>query len=126
MSNLIQKGTVFNSESLVDYSEGGIVSRQISKNDSGNLTVFSFDEGQGLSEHTSPFDAIVQILDGEAEIRIDGNPLVLQRGESVIMPANIPHSLHAVKRFKMLLTMIRFKSKVAQTETQTETQLTVA
>ena len=73
----------------------------------GNITIFSFDKGQGLTEHTANFDAFVQILDGEAEIRIDGTPYLLKKGDSIIMPANRPHALRAVKRFKMLLIMIR-------------------
>lgn len=93
--------------SLVDYSEGGVVSKQVLKNDVGNVTLFSFDKGQGLSEHTAPFDAMVQVLDGTAEIRIGGNPLTVKAGETIIMPANVPHALQAIERFKMLLTMIR-------------------
>lgn len=91
----------------VDYSEGGIVSKQVVKNNSGNLTLFSFDKGQGLSQHTAPFDAVVQILDGEAEVILDGVPHLLKEGETIIMPANVPHALNAVERFKMLLTMIK-------------------
>lgn len=91
----------------VDYSEGGIVSKQVVKNNSGNLTLFSFDKGQGLSQHTAPFDAVVQILDGEAEVVLDGVPHLLKEGETIIMPANVPHALNAVERFKMLLTMIK-------------------
>ena len=83
------------------------ISKQVLKNEVGNITLFSFDQGQGLSEHTAPFDAFVQILEGEAEIRIGGQPLLLKAGRSVIMPANVSHALHATKRFKMLLTMIR-------------------
>jgi quercetin dioxygenase-like cupin family protein len=77
------------------------------KNNSGNLTLFSFDKGQGLSQHTAPFDAVVQILDGEAEVVLDGVPHLLKEGETIIMPANVPHALNAVERFKMLLTMIK-------------------
>ncbi|MCL2349131.1 MAG: cupin domain-containing protein [Planctomycetaceae bacterium] len=107
MTDVFQKGCVLNLKSLIDYAEGGVISKQVLKNEVGNITLFSFAQGQGLSEHTAPFDAVVQILDGEAEIRIGGNPLLLTTGETVIMPANIPHALHAVKKFKMLLTMIR-------------------
>ena len=107
MTDVFQKGTVLNLKSLVDYADGGVISKQVLKNEVGNITLFSFDQGQGLSEHTAPFDAVVQILDGQAEIRIGGTPLRLTIGETVIMPANIPHALHAVKKFKMLLTMIR-------------------
>ncbi len=107
MSTTFEKGVVFDFASLIDYSQGGVVSKQVLKNEVGNITLFSFDAGQGLSEHTAPFDAVVQVLDGEVEIRIDGRPISVEAGESIIMPANVPHALQAVKRFKMLLTMIR-------------------
>ena len=99
--------TVFNTVQQIDYSEGGVISKQIVKNQTGNVTLFSFDKGQGLSEHAAPFDALVQIVEGEAEIRIDGNPHIVKAGEFIIMPANITHALHATEQFKMLLTMIR-------------------
>ena len=92
---------------LVAYQRGSVVSRTIIDKQTGTLTLFSFDEGQGLSEHTAPFDALVCLLDGEAEISISGKPFHLREGEMIIMPANEPHALKAVKRFKMLLTMIR-------------------
>ena len=101
------KATVLDISASVEYSDGGIISEQVLKNEVGNITLFSVDQGQGLSEHTAPFDAFVQILEGEAEIRIGGQPLHLKAGRSVIMPANVSHALHATKRFKMLLTMIR-------------------
>ncbi|GAK37043.1 cupin domain-containing protein [Bacteroides graminisolvens] len=107
MSELFKKASVLNLKQSVDYSEGGIVSKQVVKNNSGNLTLFSFDKGQGLSQHTAPFDAVVQILDGEAEVVLDGVPHLLKEGETIIMPANVPHALNAVERFKMLLTMIK-------------------
>ena len=94
-------------EDLVTYQEGSVVSRTILKRDTGNVTVFAFDQGQALSEHTAPFDAMVEVLDGEAEVSIAGNPLLVSKGEMVIMPANKPHALKAVTRFKMALTMIR-------------------
>ncbi len=100
-------GKVLNLSSLVDYQEGAVVSRTLVKKDAGNITLFSFDQGQGLSEHTAPFDAVVYILDGEAEVVISGNSNHLKAGEMIIMPANEPHSLKAIKRFKMLLVMIR-------------------
>ena len=84
-----------------------MVSREIIRKDTGTVTVFAFDEGQGLSEHTAPFDAMVTILDGEGEITISGNPFRVKEGETIIMPANQPHALQAVKRFKMLLTLVR-------------------
>ena len=107
MSELFKKASFLNLKQSVYYSEGGIVSKQVVKNNSGNLTLFSFDKGQGLSQHTAPFDAVVQILDGEAEVILDGVPHLLKEGETIIMPANVPHALNAVERFKMLLTMIK-------------------
>ena len=92
---------------LADYQEGSVVSRTIIDKKTGTVTFFAFAEGQGLSEHTAPFDALVYLLDGEAEIVISGNAIRLKDGEMVIMPANQPHSLRAVKNFKMILTMIR-------------------
>ena len=92
---------------LADYQAGAIVSRQIIKGEGGNVTLFAFDEGQELSEHSTPFHALVQVLDGEAEIRISGKPFVLKAGESILMPADHPHALKASKKFKMLLTMLK-------------------
>lgn len=96
-----------NLEKMIDYSAGGVVSKQILKNQAGNITLFSFDQGQGLTEHTAPFDAVVELLDGEAEIIIGGHTNLVKKGESIIMPANITHALQAVKAFKMLLIMIK-------------------
>jgi len=92
---------------LVDYHEGSVVSRTIIDKKTGTLTLFAFGEGQGLSEHTAPFDALVYLLDGEAEITISGKTLGLNEGEMVIMPANEPHAMKAIKKFKMVLVMIR-------------------
>jgi quercetin dioxygenase-like cupin family protein len=92
---------------LADYQEGSVVSRTIIDKKTGTVTFFAFDEGQGLSEHTVPFDALVYLLEGEAEIVISGKPIKLKDGEIVIMPANQPHALRATKNFKMILTMIR-------------------
>ena len=92
---------------LVDYQPGSIVSREILKKTTGKVTLFAFDAEEGLSEHTSPFDALVQILEGEAEITIAGKPNHVGEGEMILMPANQPHALKALKRFKMVLTMIR-------------------
>ncbi len=92
---------------LAEYQKGSVVSRTIIDKKTGTVTFFAFDEGQGLSEHTAPFDALVCVLDGEAEIVISGKRLCLREGEMVIMPANEPHALRAVKKFKMILTMIR-------------------
>jgi quercetin dioxygenase-like cupin family protein len=92
---------------LVQYQNGSVVSKQIIKKDIGTVTVFAFDKGEGLSEHTAPFDALVQILDGVAEISIAGNPHTVKSGEFIVMPANESHALKAVERFKMMLVMIR-------------------
>jgi quercetin dioxygenase-like cupin family protein len=92
---------------LVQYAEGSIVSRAIAQKPVGSLTLFAFDEGQALSEHTAPFDALVQVLDGAAELTIGGMAVQAEAGQSVLMPANIPHAVTARRRFKMLLSMIR-------------------
>ncbi|MGC8816226.1 MAG: cupin domain-containing protein [Candidatus Hadarchaeum sp.] len=92
---------------LVAYQEGSVVSREIMRKKAGTVTLFSFDKGQGLSEHTAPYDALVQIIDGEAEITISKKKYHLSSGEAILMPANEPHALFACERFKMLLTMIR-------------------
>lgn len=92
---------------LAEYQTGAVVSRQVTKAEVGNVTLFAFDEGQELSEHTAPFDALVHVLDGEVEIKISGKPFLLKAGEAIIMPADEPHAVRATKKFKMLLTMIR-------------------
>ncbi|WP_410508354.1 cupin domain-containing protein [Methanosarcina hadiensis] len=94
-------------EDLIDYQEGSVVSREIIRKGTGTVTIFAFDKGEGLSEHTAPFDAMVQVIDGKAEIIISGNKNILEKGDMIIMPANEPHALNAVERFKMVLTMIR-------------------
>jgi quercetin dioxygenase-like cupin family protein len=92
---------------LVQYQNGSVVSREVVRKPTGTVTAFAFDPGQGLSEHTAPFDALVYILDGTAEITLAGRPVQARAGEMVIMPANQPHALNAVQRFKMLLVMIK-------------------
>lgn len=92
---------------LLDYVPGAVVSRTLAQKPAGAVTLFSFDAGQGLSEHTAPFDALVQVLDGEVTITIAGKPVKAEAGESVLMPANVPHALSSEQRFKVLLTMIR-------------------
>ena len=99
--------TIMKFDEKVDYSPEGIVSKRVLQKEKGNLSLFAFDKGQQLSEHSAPFDALVQVLDGEAEIIIDKKSHNLLAGESIIMPANIPHAVFAVERFKMLLTMIK-------------------
>jgi len=92
---------------LVTYREASIVSKTLIERETGTVTLFAFDEGQGLSEHTAPFDAMVCVLDGEAEITISGNPIVVRQGEMLVMPAEEPHAVKAITPFKMMLTMIR-------------------
>ncbi len=94
-------------DQAVNYSDNSIVSRQVIKEAGGNVSLFAFDGGQELSEHTAPFDALVQVLEGKAEISIAGKKYILIQGSSIIMPASVPHAVRAVERFKMLLTMIR-------------------
>ena len=101
------KSQVLHMADLTSYQDGSVVSRQITKDEAGNVTLFAFDEGQELSEHTAPFDALVHVLDGQVEVRISGTPFELKTGDAIIMPANEPHALKAVTKFKMLLTMIR-------------------
>jgi quercetin dioxygenase-like cupin family protein len=101
------KSEVLNFADMVEYQTGSVVSRQITKAEGGNVTLFAFDEAQELSEHTAPFDALVEVLDGKAEIRISGKGYTLEGGQAIIMPANEPHALKAVTKFKMLLTMIK-------------------
>lgn len=91
----------------IDYQSGGIVSKQIIKTAAGNVTLFAFDAGQGLTEHTSPFDALVTVLEGEAEVTIGGVRHVVKTGGVLQLPANIPHGVQAVRRFKMTLTMLK-------------------
>ncbi len=101
------KGRAFNLENHIDYAADSVVSKTLIKKEIGTITLFAFDQGQGLSEHTAPFDAVVHILDGTADITIGGQPQIVNAGEMLIMPANISHALQANKRFKMLLVMIR-------------------
>ena len=101
------KSKPFTIENLIDYQENSVVSREIIRKETGTVTIFAFDKGEGLSEHTAPFDAMVQVVDGTAEIIISGNKNVVKSGEMIIMPGNVPHALNAVERFKMVLTMIR-------------------
>jgi quercetin dioxygenase-like cupin family protein len=100
-------GRVLKLAGLLDYQEGAVVSRTIIDKRTGTVTLFAFDEGEGLSEHTAPFDALVYVLDGEAAITVSGKESRVTAGEMLIMPANEPHALRAVKRFKMLLVMVR-------------------
>jgi quercetin dioxygenase-like cupin family protein len=98
---------VMNFNDMIEYSPAGIISKQIIKKPTGNVTLFSFDTGQGLSEHTAPFDALVNVIEGQATVMIDGRNYTLKAWDSIIMPADVPHALSAPVRFKMLLTMIK-------------------
>jgi len=98
---------VFSLVDRIEYSKCSVVSQQITKNKSGNITLFAFDAGQQLSEHSAPFDAVVEVVDGTAEIHIAGKPYQVHAGEMIILPANIPHAVYAPMAFKMLLIMIR-------------------
>ena len=101
---LIQKN---NLESLLDYQKDSVVSKTIIGKKTGTITLFAFDKEQGLSEHTAPYDAMVYVVDGEAQVTIAGNELVLKKGETIILPANKPHSVKALSQYKMLLVMIK-------------------
>jgi quercetin dioxygenase-like cupin family protein len=101
------KGKALDTKTLVEYSADSIVSKTLIDTKAGTITLFAFDAGQGLSEHAAPYDAVVQIIDGEAEITIGGTPVRASEGNMVVLPANVPHALQAINRFKMLLTMIR-------------------
>ncbi|NOS84904.1 MAG: cupin domain-containing protein [Ignavibacteria bacterium] len=96
-----------NLNKLLEYQQGAVVSRVLLKKKTGNITLFAFDKGEGLSEHTAPFDAFVQIIDGESEVTVSGKQYLLNGGDSIIMPAGVTHSLKAVTAFKMILVMIK-------------------
>ncbi len=103
----MEKAKVFKFEDGITYQENGIVSTRIHENKNGGITIFAFDQGQRLSEHTAPFDAVVTVLENTGEIVIGGTPHLLKAGESIIMPANITHAVNAIQKFKMMLIMIR-------------------
>jgi quercetin dioxygenase-like cupin family protein len=100
-------GKVINLASLVSYAEGTVASRMIISKKAGNITIFSFDENEGLSEHTAPFDAVVTILEGECEVWVAGQTFPMKTGDTIVFPANVPHALSAITKFKMSLTMIK-------------------
>ena len=108
-NNEFEKGVKFSYDESISYAAHAVVSKHVLKKDCGNISLFSFDSGEGLSEHTAPFDAVVYIIDGKAEVIIAGITHELKAGEAIIMPADIPHALKAIEQFKMLLTMIRNK-----------------
>jgi len=103
----ISASQVFDLEKLIDYGEGAVVSRTLVETEASTITLFAFDQGQGLSEHSTPFDALVQVLDGEGEFTIGGEAHTVAKGQIILMPANVPHAVRATRRFKMLLTMLR-------------------
>jgi quercetin dioxygenase-like cupin family protein len=102
-----EKSTIYPLIDSIDYVKGGVASKQVLKKDTGNITLFSFDAGEGLSEHTAPFDALVHVIEGEVEISIAQKKFSLVRNDIIILPANIPHAVQAVQKFKMILTMIK-------------------
>lgn len=104
-----EKAKIFSFSEEVSYNKAAIVSKHALKKETGNVSLFAFDKGEALSEHTAPFDALIQVIDGEAEILIDGKSYFLKTGQSIIMPANIPHAVKATQAFKMILTMIKSK-----------------
>ena len=106
-SNEFEKSKVFSFKDTVDYAEGAIVSKTVLKKESGNISLFAFAKGEALSEHTAPFDAMIQVVEGKGEVTIGGSPFILESGQTIIMPADIPHSVKAVEKFKMVLTMIK-------------------
>jgi len=108
-NNEFEKGKKFTFANSISYAEKAVVSKHVLKKETGNISLFAFDKGEGLSEHTTPYDAMVLIVDGKADIIINGVSNVLENGETIIMPANVPHALNAMEKFKMVLTMIKSK-----------------
>lgn len=106
-ANEFGKSKIFSFNESIEYSDGGIVSKTVLKKQTGNISLFSFDKGEALSEHTAPFDAMIQVVDGRGEVIIGGKSFFLETGQSIIMPANITHAVKAVEKFKMVLTMIK-------------------
>ena len=106
-SNEFEKSKVFSFSDSVEYASGGILSKTVLKKETGNISLFSFAKGEALSEHTAPFDAMIQVVDGKAEVIIGGKSFILESGQTIIMPANIPHAVKAIEKFKMVLTMIK-------------------
>ena len=106
-SNEFEKARIFSFSGSIDYADGGIVSKTVLKKETGNISLFAFSRGEALSEHTAPFDALIQVAEGKGEIIIGGQSYFLSQGESIIMPAGVPHAVKAAENFKMVLTMIR-------------------
>lgn len=103
----LEKGIIFSANKVIDYADGGVVSKELIHSNAGSVTLFSFDAGQGLSEHSAPFDALIQVIEGKMELTVEGTKHVISAGESFIIPSNAQHSVNAVERFKMIITMIR-------------------
>ena len=103
----IEKGKVFKATEVIEYTDGGVVSKEFIHSNAGSVTVFSFDAGQGLSEHTAPFDALIQVIDGVMQLTVEGRTFNIKAGETFIIPSGAHHSVKAVERFKMMITMIR-------------------
>lgn len=103
----LEKGIIFSANKVIDYADGGVISKELVHNNAGSVTLFSFDAGQGLSEHSAPFDALIQVIEGKMELTVEGTKHVISAGESFIIPSNAHHSVNAAERFKMIITMIR-------------------
>ena len=103
----IEKGKVFKATEVIEYTDGGVVSKEFIHSNAGSVTVFSFDAGQGLSEHTAPFDALIQVIDGVMQLTVEGQTFDIKAGETFIIPSGAHHSVKADERFKMMITMIR-------------------
>jgi len=106
-TNEFEKSKIFTFSESIEYSDGGIVSKTVLKKQTGNISLFSFAQGEALSEHTAPFDAMITVVDGKGEVIIGGKSFILESGQNIIMPANITHAVNAVEKFKMVLTMIK-------------------
>ena len=103
----LEKGIIFSANKVIDYADGGIISKELIHSNAGSVTLFSCDAGQGLSEHSAPFDALIQVIEGKMELTVEGTKHVISAGESFIIPSNAHHSVNAAERFKMIITMIR-------------------
>ena len=106
-TNEFEKSKIFTFSESIEYSDGGIVSKTVLNKQTGNISLFSFAQGEALSEHTAPFDAMITVVDGKGEVIIGGKSFILESGQNIIMPANITHAVNAVEKFKMVLTMIK-------------------
>lgn len=103
----LEKGIIFSANKVIDYADGGVISKELVHSNAGSVTLFSFDAGQGLSEHSAPFDALIQVIEGKMELTVEGTKHVISAGESFIIPSGAHHSVNASERFKMIITMIR-------------------